>query len=287
LSDVGGGLDMKEEAKRKNQKGLFKSNIKRAQEANPAERSALLSTACASLFVEKQCRDAWETADVLPSERIRYQMKECRAAYCPLLPEPKPRLCAAQLGARRASPAEERERSAMWAELLQRIRVFDLGEEASFPLDAPGAGLPATPPPSPKAAVFGTRRGDWRTPVLMLSRRELVLRWRPPGDKGPDEVGLVVPRREVDSQLTSTSTEPPWDCGRLNAALLAEVVARWPDAASRPDASEEILLSADPSMRYAEIVDLMDCVRKARATAGHETHAGRTLYPAVIFSPSP
>ena len=93
---------------------------------NPADRPRIVSSACAGLFVEARCRSAWEnSATVSPSEQIGHLISECRAAYCPLLNEPKPDLCSSSLTF--TTVEQQKKRDAMWAELVRRIQVLDLG----------------------------------------------------------------------------------------------------------------------------------------------------------------
>ncbi len=61
------------------------------------ERGASVANACAALYTESGCRDAYAQAwakDTDPARRSSIVCEGCRDAYCPHLSDPKPALCA-------------------------------------------------------------------------------------------------------------------------------------------------------------------------------------------------
>jgi hypothetical protein len=95
----------------------------------------MMSSACADLFVEARCRDAWKnTGDVNPADRIGTLIRECSAAYCPLLADPKPALCTSSPRELGMVEAQQQQHKTMWAELIRRIQILDLGTDV--PADA-------------------------------------------------------------------------------------------------------------------------------------------------------
>jgi biopolymer transport protein ExbD len=129
----------------------------------PSTRLASVADACKHLYVEKACRDAWDRGMAGPvAERMTIVARGCRDAYCPLLAEPRPGLCAAAdtPGAADGSPSPMQG----WGELQLAILTLDLGRERAerlavdmqraidamtapigeMRLDGPAAGAPAT-----------------------------------------------------------------------------------------------------------------------------------------------
>ena len=107
------------------------------------------ATACANLYREKRCRDAWlarndPTAD--PSQFAPHVFRACRAAYCPKLRPPKPAACA---GDPSWLPSEL---VVPMAELNRRILMFELGAARAEEIASAFAAAPRAAP-APKSAV--------------------------------------------------------------------------------------------------------------------------------------
>jgi hypothetical protein len=209
-----------------------------ASAASPKERTAIIWSACAGLYLESTCRDAFANVmTVLPHERSAYLTGACRDAYCPLLDEPKPSLCSME-----RHPFEER--GALFAELLRRVHILELGEDAAEELRIAAwsnSRLPDPPPPATPSAVTPT----WPTPVVGITSALITLSWKSPaGDIGP--AALEVAPSDV--------------CATLGSALETEVATRWPRAVDRPEASHELLLVVHPDVPYRDVLTVMECV---------------------------
>ena len=110
------------------------------------KRHHVIVSACAALFVEPDCRTAWEGSQMLPeSARLKNVAHICRKAYCAMLDGPTPLLCVrpemVSLGQDLQGP---------WSSLLWSILAHDLGETEArkvFPgLESLFASEPVTPP---------------------------------------------------------------------------------------------------------------------------------------------
>ena len=105
-----------------------------------SERFAVVSQACAGLFLDATCRRAWDTAASQPTYgRAAYIIDGCRAAYCPVL-TPRPSLCAGELTPSRML--------AEAAPLVQAALAHDHGPDFA-------AWMAALIPPPPAAAPPG------------------------------------------------------------------------------------------------------------------------------------
>jgi hypothetical protein len=92
---------------------------------DPYARGVAMSDACAALYAERGCREAFAHAwakDTDPSQRSRIMAEGCRDAYCPKLAAPKPAMC---------DEAEPNLITAQttWPEFVRTVLVRDLGEE--------------------------------------------------------------------------------------------------------------------------------------------------------------
>lgn len=84
--------------------------------------AGMVAAACAPLYQEAACRQAMEKFDEPPMEqRASTLLRSCARAYCPVLPSPKPHVCAAT----DTPPTDLSE----WAELRQAILQRDIGAE--------------------------------------------------------------------------------------------------------------------------------------------------------------
>ncbi|MEJ7731556.1 MAG: hypothetical protein WKG00_20375 [Polyangiaceae bacterium] len=102
------------------------------REATPAADAASearVAKACAEVYKNPVCRDAHDRYDSRPVEdRAMTVTERCRAAYCPSLPEPKPKLCAEEI------PAVQ-DITRFWFELRIAIWRHDLGEDVARKLE--------------------------------------------------------------------------------------------------------------------------------------------------------
>ena len=91
--------------------------------ASPIDKQRILATACAGLFAEAGCRDAWlRMPEQPPENKMTFVIGACRDAYCPVFPSETSPLCGADLAA--LSPAVQRQ---LWSAFLPTIRQRDLG----------------------------------------------------------------------------------------------------------------------------------------------------------------
>jgi hypothetical protein len=82
-----------------------------------------IASACADVYKQPACADAQRRFDEAPVEsRAITLARRCRDAYCPVLPEPKPRLCLAE-------PANPSELAVSWQELVGAALQRDLGAD--------------------------------------------------------------------------------------------------------------------------------------------------------------
>ena len=125
-------------------------------------RAAVVAEGCSDLFVETACKDAMRrSARVGPERRAAELSRACAGAYCPLLPEPKPRLCAEDLSELGAEAL-----SAAWTPFVARVHSFDLGQAAfglgdlvtrvSVPVEVPPTVVPGA---AIRVAVAGGAEG--------------------------------------------------------------------------------------------------------------------------------
>ena len=87
----------------------------------PSITAGAIARVCSPLYALAACRTAHEHFDdtALP-ERAHALVRSCQDAYCPLLSQPKPALCARM-------PSNASEMAAMWDELNEAILRHDLG----------------------------------------------------------------------------------------------------------------------------------------------------------------
>jgi len=117
-----------------------------APTSDVSSASSRLAPACADLYTERACGDAFRGAAQVPvTERAASIARACRDAYCPRLTAPKPRLCA------EATLPAPSELASQWSELSQRI----LSLELDMSPDAVAAALPV---PSAVLARLGVDR---------------------------------------------------------------------------------------------------------------------------------
>src|SRR5688572_10285288 len=89
----------------------------------PADREIAITNACVDIHSVRGCREAYdEIAKASPSEASNILFTRCAAAYCPLLPAPRPAACD-------IIPDGHADRLAAWLMLEQAIVVFELGPD--------------------------------------------------------------------------------------------------------------------------------------------------------------
>lgn len=115
----------------------------------PEEAWAELVRGCADVYSAPACRAAWLESTSAPSDaRFSGIERACVSAYCPLLPEPKPELCAA--------PAVEDSLAAApkWQAFTRRVLAYELAvDEDQLPRGtaAPWSFIPLKLPDTAKA----------------------------------------------------------------------------------------------------------------------------------------
>jgi len=179
-----------------------------ARDADPAERIRLLIHGCKHLFFEPGCYQAWDRAETAPpSQRIGIIIDGCRAAYCPILPAPRPRAC-----------EENSSSPTLFHELQQAIFELELGKVTADRLvaamtrtamDAPA--LPyrtvQTPPRAPPPAEIVIDGDGVHYDVLRLSADDLA-----PGSPGADLLRRALEAARADGLdalgITADASQP-------------------------------------------------------------------------------
>lgn len=104
--------------------------VERMATASPDVGYELVVEGCKDFVREPTCRDAWvESTSMDPLARAPVIARECRRAYCPVLPQPKPVLCGRTLTSLRSD-----EVSPIWMNFLTAIFARDLGSNNSSQL---------------------------------------------------------------------------------------------------------------------------------------------------------
>lgn len=147
------------------------------------ERTTKLAVACADLYSEPRCAQAFRGWSQTPlTERAATVARACRDAYCPRLVEPKPVLCSEpDLPAPSAQPV-------VFAELDQRVLSLELGlslEEVHALWPVPLAFraprgvevVSAAPLPSAIALDAPGRSVVAKSPMARCSRSSMRSRW--------------------------------------------------------------------------------------------------------------
>ncbi len=128
----------------------------------------------------------------------------------------------------------------------------------------PSAGL-AAPPQNPEEQsiqlVVAVTKQEIQ--VFSLSGLEGTLQ-APKAKIGPGKKEVAPGKREA------------YDYAQLTSVALDIVKRHWPNKGDRPEATEEVILMADPDVPYSVIVATMDALRQAPD--------GTRLFPAVLFS---
>jgi hypothetical protein len=210
-----------------------------ARQIEPAEVQRAITSACAEIFVERRCRDAWADQSGPATQKLPRILAECVAAYCPLLPAPQPARCT-------DASADPRP---LWA----AIHRFDLGTDAAAILDDPAPPPARTPPRADDVT--------WRVPIVTITKDAITLDWRPP--RGDDERALSLPIAR-------------WDCAELKEQLALEVTRTWPETV-RPTRSKQLLLAADRDAPVPIVSQVTDCVQDR--TGVRQLYPDVTLVP--------
>lgn len=211
--------------------------LERSASVDPAERMGELRRASAALYVEPRCRDAWLAAPVDPASLVARIASECAAAYCPLLPAPKPAACTA--GARDAG-----DMVALWAELQLAILTLDLGPEAALDL-------------ATRSARAMPRLQEAMRAPIRLTPADL-----PPPCVDPQghsvETSLLL--RGDGAWVGASSGERRFigRCrGELDAAALAVELCAL-NALPGRSCNDDLEIAAEPSVAYADVIQGMD-----------------------------
>jgi biopolymer transport protein ExbD len=130
----------------------------------PRDHAIAISNACVDIHSVRGCREAFDDmAKAPPSEAINILFTRCAAAYCPLLPAPRPAACDRM-------PDGHADRLVAWLALEKAIVTFELGEErarvltettttTTVEIDLPPVEAPMVEDPEPKLVVSITRDG--------------------------------------------------------------------------------------------------------------------------------
>lgn len=172
--------------------------------------AALVSEGCSDLFVEPACREAMRRFEsVEPAARAGTLARNCRDAYCPKLPEPRPTLCAADLT--RIAPTELAQQ---WPTLAGAALAFDLGVEAGTvgALMAQALGqvtvvqvdtrAPPIAMPAPELQLRAKGEGKWLH-VQMVLPGGSARTWRLPLQPSPEDLkplGTVANAQPADTR---------------------------------------------------------------------------------------
>jgi biopolymer transport protein ExbD len=140
----------------------------------PAEQQIAITNACVDIHSVRGCREAYDDmAKAQPSEATNILFTRCAAAYCPLLPTPRPAGCD-------HIPDGHADRLAAWLGLEQAIVAFELGEDraraltqltttTSVELDLPPVAATPVDDDRPKLVVSVTRDGK-----VLVGAREVT-----------------------------------------------------------------------------------------------------------------
>lgn len=194
--------------------------------------AAALARACADIFREPACAAAMRDPPTDPAEFAGTITRACRAAYCPKLPAPRPKLCAGEL----PPPSDL---LFQWGELQQHIWAFELGVD------------PKVMAPLFKPVVVAVERDPKPAPV----ERPTVHVYAKPQSAGRMRVW-------IDS---GKSVVVPFDgAGKAIVALAREARKETPGGAS-------LIITADKNLPYSAVIALLDAFKKqgfSRVTFG-------------------
>ncbi len=193
-------------------------------------------SACGPMYRQPACRQAFVTVaspGLSEADRARVLHDECARAYCPLLAEPRPSLCA--MGEEERRTQRTVERFQRWGELDRAIVVYDHGAEA-----------------------FDRLRRDLSAPVL---RTEVLV-------EGGGHVTVRSLRGFVSLRLSGPETEP-----RLVAAIREHggeggVVVEIEDSAPPEDAARVRAVMKDAGI--AELETRKPCPPKVVGPPGRQ-----------------
>jgi hypothetical protein len=212
-----------------------------ALDGDPAAFQARMLDSCSEVYVEHGCREAFLTAArALPRERMTVLVRGCAAAYCPILPDPKPSLCAG---------AAETGEVLLWGELQLAILTYDLGPE--------------------QTKVFASRLTELHARLSAKLREPIPIEIKPPkpacaGADGKEVLlALLVAQDGVWLGTTDGVTKFVPHCrGRLDAAAIGGELCA---LRTRPglDCRQDAEVTARDEVIYADIVALMDIAKGA------------------------
>lgn len=200
----------------------------RIDDPDPGEeigaRSAQLARACADIYSEPGCAEAWRHPAPKLEERASAMTKACRDAYCPKLSEPRPELCATK---ELPLPVEM---ARQWRELHIRIIARELGV-------APEIVEVLTPP----------------------KRVTVQKRLAPPAPELPPLiVRMTGEGRNVRASIGDQKETALLAMGGKDDALAA--LAR--RAKAKAPAGTSVVVAAGPSVSYDMVIRVLDVLRR-------------------------
>jgi biopolymer transport protein TolR len=97
---------------------------------------------------------------------------------------------------------------------------------------------------------------------------------------------LSEPKARIPAQPPGSADAYAYDYGKLNEAMLEIVKRRWPDPASRPDSTKQVILQADANIVYEVVIAVMDHTREVPVDPENPSKpdAGLELFPSIHFS---
>ena len=205
----------------------------------PGQAFASVATACADLYSESACANAFRTAATLPVEaRAASIAFACRDAYCPKFAPPKPVLCEPDEG---RSPLQM---LATWPELDMRILSFEL----NVPVEEAERLVPRPPP-----SVVDVERTNAAMPVQRSST-----------DAG-SAASVVTVSLGVDANgraRTWVDGGPPEVLpARIDASNFASIAAN-----AKKRAATQVVIAVDERTTHSQVVALIDALQKVGIT---------------------
>lgn len=211
-----------------------RAGAQRAEGATSSERFAIVAEACAGIFAERGCRDAWlAAAKADPTSKISGIVKGCRAAYCPVLPAPKPVLCEARFEGG-GGPSELWKH---WPDFFAAMLERDLGADRVAAREAlDGFVVPMEPTVIEVPQI----------PLPDGGALPVTVRVRCPADCAlelEDGDGRKLGRWSVQGNGKGPG------------------MAQMAKAAAQAAEGRAVAIQADPQVRYAIVIALMDALR--------------------------
>jgi len=203
--------------------------------AEPGQNFANVTNACADLYSEPGCANAFRRAASLPVEaRAASIARACREAYCPKLAPPKPALC---------SPDEGQLPSrtlATWPELNTRILAFEL----NVPVEEAERLFPRSSPP-----------------VRDIERMNTVI----PVQRATTDSGNAASTITVSLGVDANGRARTWIDGerpqllptRIDASNFAAIAA-----SAKKRAATQVFIAVDERATHSQVVALIDALQQ-------------------------